>query len=55
VAELLAESFLAPLEFVGVDDCFGQSGSAAELLEHYGLGIDDIVAAVKKVIKRKGR
>lgn len=53
VAELLAESFLAPLGFVGVDDRFGQSGSAAELLEHYGLGIDDIVAAVKKVIKRK--
>ena len=53
VAELLAESFPVPMEFVGVDDRFGQSGSAAELLEHYGLGIDDIVAATKKVTKRK--
>jgi len=41
------------MEFVGVDDRFGQSGSSAELLEHYGLAIDDIIEAVRKVIKRK--
>lgn len=53
VAELLAGEYPAPVEFVGVCDRFGQSGSAAELLEHYGLGIDDITLAVKKVLERK--
>jgi len=53
VAELLAKSYPVPIEFVGVDDRFGQSGSAAELLAHYGLAADDIVEAVKKVILRK--
>jgi len=53
VAELLAKVNPVPMEFVGVSDRFGQSGSGAELMEHYGLGVDDIVEAVKKVIKRK--
>lgn len=54
VAEFLAESFPSPIEFVGVNDCFGQSGTAAELLDHYGLGIEDIIKAAQIVIKRKG-
>lgn len=53
VAEFLTEQYPVPIEFVGVADRFGQSGSSAELLEHYGLGIDDIVEAAKKVVKRK--
>lgn len=53
VAEFLAQAYPVPVEFVGVSDRFGQSGSAAELMEHYGLGVDDIVEAVKKVITRK--
>lgn len=53
VAELLSENYPLPMEFVGVDDRFGQSGSSAELLEHYGLAIDDIIEAVRRVIKRK--
>lgn len=53
VAEFLAQAYPVPVEFVGVADRFGQSGSPAELMEHYGLGVDDIVEAVKKVITRK--
>lgn len=54
VAEMLAKNYPVPQEFIGVDDKFGESGSPVELLEHYGLGVDDIVEAVKKVIIRKG-
>jgi transketolase len=32
---------------------FGQSGEPAELAEHYGIGVDGIIAAVKQVLKRK--
>lgn len=53
IAELLAKNNPVPIEFVAVADRFGQSGEPAELMEHYGLGVDDIVEAVKKVIKRK--
>jgi len=53
VAEFLAQNYPVPIEFVGVDDKFGESGSASELLEHYGLGVDDIIEAVKKVVDRK--
>jgi len=53
VAEFLSQNYPVPIEFVGVTDRFGQSGEPAELMEHYGLGVDDIIEAVKKVIKRK--
>jgi transketolase len=43
-----------PIEFIGVDDRFGQSGDPAELIEYYGMGVDSIVAAAKKVRQRKG-
>jgi transketolase len=53
VAEFLAQNFPTPIEFVGVRDAFGQSGTPEELIEHYGLGESGIIAAVKKVIARK--
>jgi transketolase len=53
VAELLAQNFPVPIEFVGMRDEFGQSGEPNELIEHYGMGAKDIVAAVKMVLKRK--
>jgi len=52
VAECLAKSFPVPIEFIGVDDQFGQSGTPDELIEHYGMGKDAITKAVKKVLKR---
>ncbi|MDX9870896.1 MAG: transketolase family protein [Clostridia bacterium] len=53
VAEALAEHSPAPLERVGVQDTFGESGKPQELLEKYGLTSTDIVKAVRKVISRK--
>ena len=55
VAELLAEKLPTPMEFVGMHDKFGQSGTAAELIEHYGMGPKAIVEAVKKVITRRAK
>ena len=53
VAECLAQHYPLPIEFIGVDDKFGQSGKPEELIEHYGMSVDFIVKAVQKVIKRK--
>lgn len=54
VAEALVQVLPVPIEFVGVRDEFGQSGTPAQLIEHYGMGRDAIIAAVMKVIERKG-
>jgi transketolase len=53
VAECLASHFPVPMEFVGVNDDFGQSGTMNELIEHYGMGEKDIIKAVHKVLLRK--
>ena len=53
VAECLARHYPVPMEFVGVKDRFGQSGTPDELLEYYGMGEKDIKEAVKKVLLRK--
>lgn len=47
VCELLAEEYPVKVTRIGVKDCFGQSGSPAALLEHYGLTAADIVKACK--------
>jgi len=53
VAEVLGEKRPTPMIRVGVRDCFAESGDFEELLDKYGIGIADIVAAVKSVIARK--
>ena len=53
VAEVLAKKFPAPIEFVGMQDTFGESGAPEELMNKYGMGVKDIKTAVKGVIKRK--
>lgn len=52
VAEVLARNHPVPMEFVGVNDKFGQSGTPAELYEHYEMGEKAIKDAVEKVLKR---
>jgi len=52
VAEILAKNYPVPIEFIGVQDRFGQSGKPAELIEHYGMGVGAIKEAVKKVLER---
>jgi transketolase len=53
VSEVLVQNTPVPMEFVGVHDRFGQSGSPEELIEYYGMGEKDINAAAKKVVGRK--
>ncbi len=50
VAECLAQNFPVPMKFIGVNDQFGQSGTPDELIEHYGMGKDSIIEAVKNLI-----
>ena len=53
VAEVLGKNHPVPMEMVGVQDRFGESGQQDELMEKFGLTADDIKKAVKKVLKRK--
>jgi len=54
VSEVLAsEGAGAPVDFVGLQDCFTESGPYNELLSKYGLDADAVYAAVKNVLKRK--
>lgn len=53
IAEELAKSNPLPMEFIGLQDTFAESGGTKELLEKYGMGKDSIKDAVKKVIARK--
>jgi transketolase len=53
IAQVLIKSHLAPLEYVGVNDSFGESGTPAQLMEKYGLNAAAIVEKALKVIARK--
>jgi transketolase len=53
VAEILAQHHPVPIEFIGVDDRFGQSGDPFELVEYYGMGADSIAEAVRRAHSRK--
>ena len=53
VAEVLAKTVPTPMQFVGVNDVYGQSGKPMELLEKYGLTAKDIEQATRRVISRK--
>ena len=53
VAEHLSRSDAVPLEMVGVDDKFGQSGESSELMESLGLTSSDITRSAMTAIGRK--
>lgn len=54
VAEFLAKARPTPMEFIGLQDTFAESGKPSELLEKYGMGVNSIKEAVKRVKQRKG-
>ncbi len=54
VAEVLAKNCPVPMEFVGIQDQFGRSGTPEDLAEHYGLTAAAIVRAAKKIMEKKG-
>jgi len=53
IAQLLVQTTAYPMEFVGVNDSFGESGKPAELMEKYGLSASNIVEKALKAISRK--
>lgn len=53
VAEVLTQNYPVPIEYIGMQNTFGESGQPEELLEKYGMSVKSIKEAVKKVIMRK--
>ncbi|MFC1624644.1 transketolase family protein [Candidatus Omnitrophota bacterium] len=53
VSEVLSQEFPVPIEFIGVKDRFGESGSPDELFKVFELTSADIVKAAKRAIGRK--
>ena len=51
VSEVVSENHPVKVKKVGLNDCFGESGTPGELLEKYGLTAKNIVAKVKEAIK----
>lgn len=54
VAEVLSQNCPVPMEVVGVNDTFTESGDYEKLLAKYGLSAANIVTHAEKVLKRKG-
>jgi len=53
VAEALVERVPVPLERVGVADTFAETGPYGELMDKYGLSVDDVVTAAQRAVARK--
>jgi transketolase len=53
VAQVVAETRPCPMEFVGIQNTYAESGQPDELLDKYGLVARDVAAAVRKVVGRK--
>ena len=53
IASAVAANHPVPLAYVGVQDVFGESGEAEELLQKYGLTAEKIAEAARGVVKRR--
>ena len=53
IAQAAAKHHPVPIEYIGTNDTFGESGKPLELLKKYGLDEQSIVAAAEKAIARK--
>ncbi|MEO8582724.1 MAG: transketolase C-terminal domain-containing protein [Flavitalea sp.] len=54
IAQTAAKAFPVPIEYIGTNDTFGESGTPTQLLTKYGLDAPNIVEAAQKVLGRKG-
>jgi transketolase len=54
VCEVLAMNYPVPVEMVGMPNTFGESGQPEELIKKYGMDKEAVIAAVRRVVKRKG-
>jgi transketolase len=55
VAQAVARRHPAPMEFVGLEDVFAESGTPEELFRAYGLTVDHVLDAIDRVLRRKER
>ena len=53
VSEILSQNYPAPMEIIGVQDRFGESGEPNELLEKFGLTSKNVIESAKRAIKKK--
>jgi transketolase len=53
IAQVAARHCPIPIEYIGTNDTFGESGTPNQLLVKYGLDTPNIVAAAEKVMSRK--
>jgi transketolase len=53
IAQVTSRNLPVPIEYVGTNDTFGESGTPEQLLEKYGLTANHIVEAAEKVMSRK--
>ena len=52
IAELLGDQLPTKMKRIGVNDQFGQSGTAAELLDYYGLTADKMVQTITEFLSQ---
>lgn len=55
VAQVVAEEYPVPMEFVGIQNTYAESGKPQELLEKYGLVAKNIAEAARRVVRRKNK
>ena len=53
IAQVISHNNPMPIEYVAVNDSFGESGTPDQLMEKYGLNAEAIVIAAEKAIARK--
>lgn len=51
VSEILGEEYPVPIKRIGMKDKFGESGSYEQLLEKYGLSVENIAKSARELIK----
>jgi len=55
VAEVIVENRPVPMKMVGIRDCFGESGTPEELMQHFGLTAERVAEEARKLCEiRKG-
>ena len=53
ISQLLSREIPTPIEMVGINDSFGESGTPRQLMEKYGLTSKEIFSAAINVLERK--
>ena len=55
VAQAVVTSHPVPMEFVGLNDTYAESGDPEALMRKYGLTGEEVIAAVRRVLTRKNK